>query len=952
MQFEKSHRFFLPVCLIPTRSRLHLLPFLFFCLSQITLFAQSAIEWDEAYGGSSYEELQGLHQTPDGGFIYGCSTPSLANTEISEAPIGRGDYWLVKTDAEGNILWDERIGGNETEIIQEVQPTSDGGYILGGWSFSGINGDKTEANNGPVWTSDIWVVKTDATGTVLWDRSLGGDNNEQLYHIQEISDGGFIIGGWSASGISGTKTEANQGGWDFYAIKLDASGNTVWDKTFGGSAYDMMLDIDESSDGSIYMGGWSASGISGDKSEPLVAVIDYWVIKTDANGNKIWDKTYGGNGNDQIQSLEVLSDSTLIFAGFSTSGVFGDKTAPNEGLEDMWIIKADSSGAIIWQKNYGGTLKDVCADIHQTPDGILLFGGYSRSPISGNKTDGTVGNHDYWIIKADSNGDKIWDEAYGGSNADVLTNFKQTDDGGYILGGFSASSTSGDFTDASQGFNDIWVVKLFCNITIDTIPDNTICEADVVSFDVSDMYCFGCTYLWNDGNSNAGRIVTPLITTTYEVTITNNFGCTIADTTTVFVNPLPLVDIGSNINICLGDTLTLDAENPGSSYLWANGDTTQTIAVTFTGLYELTVTDLFSCSASASVNVTVQNPPLVELGSDIIICEDQSATLNAENPGSAFEWSTGQSTQTISVDTMGEYFVTVTNAFACTAEDSISIAVNLLPGGTIEGDTAICDGESIILTFSLSGAGPFDITFSANGSNTSLNNINDGQSITVGPSVTTTYILESVTDSNLPACTVNPGQGITVTVNYPATSNVSEQICDGDSILLAGSYQNGSGIYSDTLMTIEGCDSFIITNLFVAPINETYLSLSSCNPLDTGLVIYNLTNQYSCDSIIYETTTLLPSDTTYLTLSSCNPLDTGLVIYNLTNQYSCDSIIYETTTLLPSDTTYLTLSSCNPLDTGLVIYNLTNQYSCDSIIYETTTLLPSDTTYLTLSSCN
>jgi len=187
MQKGKSHRFFPPGCLKLTRYRLHLLTLSILCLFQTNIFAQPPVEWDDAYGGSNFEELQGLHQTADGGYIYGCSTPSDPNADISEASIGGGDYWMVKTDADGTILWDERIGGTAAEVIQEIQPTSDGGYIMGGWSYSDANGDKTEANNGPAWTSDIWVVKTDAAGVVEWDRSLGGDDNEQLYHIQETS---------------------------------------------------------------------------------------------------------------------------------------------------------------------------------------------------------------------------------------------------------------------------------------------------------------------------------------------------------------------------------------------------------------------------------------------------------------------------------------------------------------------------------------------------------------------------------------------------------------------------------------------------------------------------------------------------------------------------------------------------------------------------------------------
>ena len=143
----ESTRFFPPAVSKLTSSRRILLLSLSFCLFQTILFAQPPIEWDDAYGGTNFEELQGLHQTVDGGFIYGCSSPSNVNSDISVPPIGGGDFWLVKTDANGTILWDNRYGGIDPEVIQEVQPTSDGGYILGGWSFSGISGTKTEMNN-------------------------------------------------------------------------------------------------------------------------------------------------------------------------------------------------------------------------------------------------------------------------------------------------------------------------------------------------------------------------------------------------------------------------------------------------------------------------------------------------------------------------------------------------------------------------------------------------------------------------------------------------------------------------------------------------------------------------------------------------------------------------------------------------------------------------------------
>ena len=837
----------------------------FFSSFSSPLFAQPAIEWDRDFGGTSYEEVRGLQQTSDGGYIMGAHTSSDAGGDVTDPAYASGwsDFWLVKIDPAGNKVWDRRFGGTAAESLQDVKETSDGGFILGGWSYSDISGDKTENNYGFPWTSDIWIVKTDSNGNFQWDLTLGGSNNEQLYGVEQTSDGGYIIGGWSDSGISGTKSEPSQGGWDFWMVKVDASGNYVWDKTFGGTAFDMMLDIHQTTDGGYILGGWSGSDANGDKSDPLIGVIDFWVIKTDGAGNKVWDQTYGGNGNDQIRRIQQTNDGGYVFAGFSDSDVGGYKSEPNQGDLDMWIVRTNAAGTYQWDKTFGGAGYDELQCIEETPHGILLLGGYSNSGISGDKTEASRGSYDYWVIKANSVGTKIWDKTLGGSDSDILSRFYQTMDGGYVLSGWSNSDASGEKSEDTNGSNDAWVVKLLCDIEIDAGADQVICENETASFDLSDPYCFDCTYLWDDGNTQVSRTVSPTTSTNYQVTLTNSFGCTLTDEVLVTVNESPIVDLGIDTVLCDGESIIIDGgSNPGATYLWSTGASTQSITATTTGTYSVTVTNPNTCTATDSRNVVVVAPPTVNLGNNVSICEGESIALNAGNPGYFYSWSTGEMSQMIIVDTSGTYSVTVTDAAGCEETDAVTITVNPAPTAMLLGDTIICNGETVPLTFSLSGNGPFDVVYH-DGTNHTLNNINDGHTIDVSPSSTTTYTLISVHDDNSPSCTASSLNSVTVTVNFPTTTNTTAEICDGDSILLGGDYRFTNGLYQDVLQTEAGCDSLVLTTLTVNPVHIIPINLASCNPLDTGLVIYNLTNQYGCDSIIYETTSLLPSDTLY-----------------------------------------------------------------------------------------
>ncbi len=360
--------------------------------------------------------------------------------------------------------WDHRFGGSDDErLASSFQQTSDGGYILGGSSISGNSGDKTQDNWDPTYaTFDYWIVKLNALGIKQWDKVLGGLNNDWCTSLQQTSDRGYIFGGWSMSDSGGDKTQNTFGGMnpDYWIVKSDSLGNKLWDKDFGGSLSDYLSSIIQTKDGGYLLGGISSSGISGDKTQASWGQEDYWIIKTDALGNKQWDKDFGGTNFDRLHSLRQTSDGGYILGGDSFSGISGDKTESSRGSDDYWIVKIDSLGNKEWDKSFGGTGGDYLNSLIQTNDRGYMLGGISNSDSSGDKTQPRWGINDYWIVKTDSLGNKLWDKDFGGTDDEsFLGNILQTSDGGFVMAGLSGSNISGDKTENNLGLNQTWVVK-------------------------------------------------------------------------------------------------------------------------------------------------------------------------------------------------------------------------------------------------------------------------------------------------------------------------------------------------------------------------------------------------------------------------------------------------------------------------------------------------------------
>jgi len=246
------------------------------------------------------------------------------------------------------VQWERSFGGSQADALNTAQLTLDGGFILGGASNSGVSGDRSQSNQGVA--SDYWIVKLGAAGLKEWDRRFGGAQNDELWSVLQTADGGYLLGGTSFSGIGGDKTQAGQGNFDYWVVKLDAQGNKQWDRAYGGSEGEILRSLQQTSDGGYILGGYSGSGITGDKTQPNRAdpafpnSTDYWIIKIDVQGNKQWDRTFGGNATEFFSEIQQTTDGGYILGGSSLSDASEDRTDVLRGVRDYWMVKIDAQG--------------------------------------------------------------------------------------------------------------------------------------------------------------------------------------------------------------------------------------------------------------------------------------------------------------------------------------------------------------------------------------------------------------------------------------------------------------------------------------------------------------------------------------------------------------------------------------------------------------------------------
>lgn len=429
------------------------------------LHAQDIL-WEKSYGGKHSDYLFDAQPTPDYGFILAGSSLSKKTGNKTDDGNGDLDYYIWKMDEKGNLDWQKSFGGSGADLLQSIRLTKDGGFILAGTSDSQKGLHKKDSCRGH---EDFWIIKLNAKGAEQWQRTIGGSGQELLQSIIPTSDGGYIVGGSSSSNKSGKlhnglddlfgKKENSYGGLDYFVVKLDNKGEIEWQKSYGGQYADELRSIVQARDGGFLLGGSSNSPDSGNKNEKSYGESDYWILKLDQKGEVEWQKTYGGAGDDQLQSVLQSKDGNYLLAGSSSSGTGGNKNASNGKGSDFWLIKIDPIGEILWQETYDIGKADLLTTIQENADGSLLLGGHAQTEVSDSKKKDKEGINDYVLIKTNDKGEEQWTQTVGSGGEDILRKAIETRDGGYLLAGTSTGTASRD-RNSGQGRNDFWVVKL------------------------------------------------------------------------------------------------------------------------------------------------------------------------------------------------------------------------------------------------------------------------------------------------------------------------------------------------------------------------------------------------------------------------------------------------------------------------------------------------------------
>ncbi len=581
----------------------------------IKLDALGNKEWDKTIGGNGPDILYSLQQTKDGGYILGGFSGtdggwSPFQSDKSEASKGRMDYWIVKLNAAGQKQWDKTIGGSDDDYLYSLQQTADGGYILGGNSYSNISGDKSQNSKG---SSDYWAVKLNAVGTKEWDKTIGGVNNDYLLSLQQTVEGGYIVGGYSDSRASGDKSENSKSGIDsdYWVVKLNTAGSKEWDKTIGGSSYDALFSLQQTRDQGYILGGRSSSNASFDKSEAAKGWDDYWVVKLNAAGSKEWDKTLGGSGDEDLKSLQQTADGGYILGGVSSSDAGGDKSENEntKGGGDYWVIKL------------GADL--IAATIKTNSVNNSLYCPGSTFSVSFNTSGAFPPEEKFKVQLSDATGSFASPVIIGdGSTSPILATVPSSIVPGKGYRVRVVSSASPVIIGADNGSD------LIMNMIPSTplITSSANCGSSYVTLTASGAP-EGGSYRWYTSRTGMTAIpeatgatyTTPVLSasTTYYVSIVNNTCESAREPVTATIYSSPVVEVTTSANtVTAGSSTTLSASG-ALSYSWspATGLSSATGAIVTaspasTTVYTVTGTSANGCSSSNSITITV-NPIVV-----------------------------------------------------------------------------------------------------------------------------------------------------------------------------------------------------------------------------------------------------------------------------------------------------------------------------------------------------
>jgi len=409
------------------------------------------VDWVKTFGGSNEDNALSVVETTDGGYAIAGYTQSI-DGDVTDKTAPDSDYWLLKLNQDGEISWSKTYGGSGDDRGEKLIQTSDGGYVMVGYSRS--NDEDVAVNAG---LQDYWILKVNASGDILWEKSFGFPGIDRAFSVVQTNDGGYFITGFldvTASGGEGNDDKSNfskHGVGEFWGIKLDASGEKEWRRYFGGTNNDRSYDVVQTDDNGFLMIGSSESidfDITNSKGS-----YDFWAVKVNSEGTKIWEKSFGGVEIDVAYAIAPTGNGRFVIVGDSRSSD-GDITNA-KGNADLWMIQIDGNGNLIWEKSIGGTQFDTGRGINKTQSGGFIITGNSRSndvDITQNK-----GQSDVLNLIIDATGEVQWKTTTGGSKAEFGESCIETNDKKIVVVGSSESSDL-DISN-NKGSKDVLIIK-------------------------------------------------------------------------------------------------------------------------------------------------------------------------------------------------------------------------------------------------------------------------------------------------------------------------------------------------------------------------------------------------------------------------------------------------------------------------------------------------------------
>ena len=411
-----------------------------------------AVAFAKNLGGSDADEGTAIVSANDGGYVIVGSTKST-NGDITDKTSDDTDVWVLKTDAQGVTQWSNTFGGTGEDKATSIEKTADGGYVISAFTRSS-DGDISSGNAG---FNDLWIIKISGGGNLQWEKTYGYSGNDLAYKVVPTSDGGYLLLGVldvSASGGEGNvgRSSGNHAGGDYWVLKLDATGEREWSRYYGGSFTDTAYDAVETASG-----GFIITGTSDSQDVDItdnIGEYDYWILNINADGDIIWKKNFGGSEIDLVYAMTKTNDGNYLLVGDTRSNDGNVDTLI--GNADVWALKFNDSGAIIWAKTYGGTQFESARDVVALTDGTFAIAASSRS--NDVNLTGNYGVNDAWLLRIDADGNFLAQKNLGGSALDFGEGIAQTADGKLILTG-STESSNGDFT-SNKGNKDLLLIKI------------------------------------------------------------------------------------------------------------------------------------------------------------------------------------------------------------------------------------------------------------------------------------------------------------------------------------------------------------------------------------------------------------------------------------------------------------------------------------------------------------